>query len=70
MPEGLTIHQFVARIGDYGGYMVCETNTAADLHFATNVFAALDFKVEPVLDIAEAVAAETRAIEYRHTKAA
>jgi hypothetical protein len=70
MPPSMTIHQFVARVGDYGGYMVVETNEPADLHFCACVFTAMEFKVEPVLDIGDALVAETRALEYRKANAA
>ena len=65
MPESFTVLQFVIRIGDYGGYIVVETNKPSDMHYFTSVFAAFEFKVEPVLDIMDAVAAEKVAIEYR-----
>jgi hypothetical protein len=63
-PAGFSIQQFVVRIGDYGGYMVVETDSGADMQYVTSVFAAFEFKVEPVLDVMEAVAAEMKAIEY------
>jgi hypothetical protein len=64
-PASFKIHQFVVRVGDYGGYMIAETDKPADVHYATSVFAAFEFKVEPVLDVMDAVAAELKAIEYR-----
>jgi hypothetical protein len=65
MPESFTVLQFVVRVGDYGGYMIVETDKPADIHYVTSVFAAFEFKVEPVLDVMEAVAAELKGIEYR-----
>ena len=64
MPESLTVHQFVVRVGDYGGYMIVETDQPTDIHYFTSVFAVLEFKVEPVVDVMDAVAVEVQAIEY------
>jgi hypothetical protein len=64
-PTSFTMKEFVIRVGDYGGYMIVETDKPADIHYVTSIFAAFEFKVEPVLDIMEAVAAEHKAIEYR-----
>jgi hypothetical protein len=52
-------------VGDYGGYIVAETDKPTDIHFFTSVFALFEFKVEPVVDVMEAVAAELKAIDYR-----
>ncbi|WP_368734008.1 DUF3303 family protein [Enterobacter bugandensis] len=49
--------------------MVVETDKTADMHYAMSVFAAFAFKVEPVIDVMEAVAAEVQAIEYRKKNA-
>jgi len=69
MPASITMHQFVVRIGDYGGYMVLETNKPTDIHYVTSVFAAFEFKVEPVVDVMDAVAVEVEAIQFRKKKA-
>ncbi|WP_448627731.1 DUF3303 domain-containing protein [Geodermatophilus sp. URMC 64] len=65
MPESLTFHQFLVRVGEFGGYAVIETDSPGDLHYLCTVFAAFAFTVEPVLDVMDAVAAEQRAIGYR-----
>jgi hypothetical protein len=64
MPASFSIQQFVVRIGGYGGYMVIETDSPADMHYVTSVFAAFEFSVELVLDVMDAVAVEMKAIEY------
>lgn len=64
-PASFTIHQFVARVGEFGGYMVVETAKPSDIHYVTSVYAGFSFKVEPVLDVMDAVAAENQAIDYR-----
>jgi len=65
MPESFKMLQFVVRVGDYGGYMMVETDKPTDIHYVTSVFAAFEFKVEPVVDVMDAVAVELKAIEYR-----
>jgi Domain of unknown function (DUF3303) len=69
MPASLVIHQFVVRIGDYGGYMIVETDKPADIHYVTSVFAVFEFRVEPVIDVMDAVSVELDAIEYRKQNA-
>jgi hypothetical protein len=64
MPASFKIHQFVVGIGNYGGYMIVETDKPLDIHYVTSVFAAFEFKVEPVVDVMDAVAVEVQAIEY------
>ncbi|MGZ5916926.1 MAG: DUF3303 domain-containing protein [Methyloceanibacter sp.] len=29
------MHQFVVRVGDYGGYMIVETGNPTDIHYVT-----------------------------------
>ena len=65
MPGSLIFHQFVVRLGEFGGYAVVETDAPADLEYLTTVYAGFSFTVEPVMDVMDAVAAETRGIEYR-----
>ena len=65
MPASLTFHQFLVRLGEFGGYAVIETDDAADLQYLTSAFAAFSFTVEPVMNVMDAVAAESRAIEWR-----
>ncbi|MGA7521495.1 MAG: DUF3303 family protein [Acidobacteriaceae bacterium] len=63
-PASVSIQQFVVGVGNYGGYMVAETDNVSDIHYVTSVFAAFEFRVEPVLDVMDAVAVEMKAIEY------
>ncbi|MFZ0558926.1 MAG: DUF3303 family protein [Methylovirgula sp.] len=70
MPASFNIHQFVVRVGEYGGYMIVETDKPTDIHYVCSVYAAFQFKVEPVVDVMEAVPAEAQAIEYRKKNAA
>jgi len=58
------MHQFVVRVGDYGGYMILETDNPTDIHYLSSIFAVFEWKVEPVVDVMEAVAVELKAFEY------
>ncbi len=69
MPEGLQFHQFLVRVGEFGGYAVVETDDVADLQKVTTAFAVFQFRVEPVMDVMEAVAAESEAIAWRDSNA-
>lgn len=69
MPESLTIHQFLVRVGEFGGYAVLETDNLADVHKLTTAFAVFQFRLEPVLDVMDAVAAENEAIAWRDSAA-
>ena len=65
MPKSLNIHQCVIRVGEYGGYAVLETNNVSDIHKLTSTFAIFKFRLEPVLDVMDAVAVEATAIAWR-----
>jgi hypothetical protein len=66
MPASITAHQFVIRDG---GHMIVETDSPTDIHYFASVFAVFEFKVEPVIDVMDAVAVEVQAIEYRKKNA-
>jgi len=65
MPESLKIHEFLVRVGEFGGYVVLETDQLVDVHKLTTTFAVLKFRIEPVLDVMDAVAVESDAITWR-----
>jgi muconolactone delta-isomerase len=69
MPDSLVFHQFVVRVGEFGGYAVIETDDPAALHGLTTAMAVFAFKVEPVMDVMDAIAAEGTAIAWRDTLA-
>lgn len=64
-PESITFHQFLVRVGEYGGFAVLETEDLDALHQLTSTFAVFDFALHPVLDIAPALAAEGAAVAWR-----
>jgi hypothetical protein len=65
MPESLVFHQFLVRVGEFGGCAVIETDVPTDIHQLTSAFAVFRFRVEPVMDVMDAVAAESEAIAWR-----
>jgi hypothetical protein len=69
MPESLQIHQFLVRVGEFGGYAVLETDNVADVHKLTTTFAVFKCRLEPVLDVMDAVAIESDAIAWRNSLA-
>ena len=66
-PAGLTFHQFVVRVGDWGGYAVIETDNLAEIHLLTTALAAFTFRLEPVIDVMDAVAVELEAMSWRES---
>lgn len=65
MPKSLKFSEFLVRVGEFGGYAVIETDNPADIQRLTSAFAAFQFRVEPVMNVMDAVAAESAAIEWR-----
>src|SRR5215210_2156980 len=61
IPESLTFHQFLVRVGEFGGYAVVETDDLAEIEKVIATYAMFQFRLEPVLDVADAVAARRRA---------
>ena len=66
-PEGFIFHQFVVRVGDWGGYAVIETDNLAHVHVITTALAAFTFRLEPVVDTMDAVAIELEAMAWRES---
>ena len=67
MPESLHIQQFVVRVGEFGGYMVLETDNVADVQKLTTTYAVFHFRIEPVMDDMDAVEAEEDRIACRYS---
>jgi hypothetical protein len=65
MPSSLNFQQFLVRIGEFGGYAVIETDKPSDVHKLTTAFAVFQFRLEPVLDVPDAVAEKSEAIAWR-----
>ena len=52
---------FPRRVGEFGGYAVLETDNGADVYKLTAAFTNFQVRLEPVLEVREAVAAEAEA---------
>jgi hypothetical protein len=65
MQESLTFHQFLVRVGEFGGYAVLETDNGADVHKLITAFGNFQVRLEPVLEVREVVAAEADASAWR-----
>jgi hypothetical protein len=65
MPKALDVKNFFVRVGDMGGYMLAETDDPRAIVTFTTAFPAFAFKVDTVIDIGEAVAAELQASAWR-----
>jgi hypothetical protein len=67
-PAGTTFHQFLVKADSSGGYGVIETDNPADLAETTAKFGVFaEYRIDPVLDAAEAVALAQAAIEFRES---
>jgi Protein of unknown function (DUF3303) len=65
-PDGVTFHQFLARLDTEGGYAVVETDDARLVAEAPAKFAPwFDFDITPVLDMDTAVPITQEAIDFR-----
>lgn len=64
-PDSVKFLQFLIRASDAGGYAVVETDDIAQLKRAATIFAVNEFRIEPVLDIMDAVATDVDAIAWR-----
>ena len=69
IPETITFHQFLVRVGDFGGYAVLETDDLAEVEKLIAIYAAFQFRLEPVMDVMDAVAAEAEGIAWRDSNA-
>jgi hypothetical protein len=69
IPETLTFHQFLVRVGEFGGYAVLETDDLAELEKWIVIYAGFQFRLEPVLDVEEAVGAQSEGIAWRDSNA-
>ena len=67
VPSGITFHQFVVRVGDWGGYAVISAENLSDIHFLTTALAPFSFRLEPVVDTMDAVAVELQAMAWRES---
>jgi muconolactone delta-isomerase len=69
-PVSITLHQFLVRLGEYGGFAVLETDDLESLHQLASTFAVFEFVIHPVIEVGMALAAEGAAVAWRHSMAA
>lgn len=65
-PESVAIHQFLVRLGEYGGIAILETTDLAAIHQMTSSFAMFEFQIWPMMEVGDALAAEGAAVAWRH----
>jgi hypothetical protein len=64
-PEELTVHQFVVRVGSWSGYMIAEIDDISKVQPLTTALASFEFHIDPVIDVADAVALELEGMNWR-----
>lgn len=64
-PENVMIREFVVKVGEPGGFVVFEAEDLSAVHEETAAFSMLNFHIDPVIDIEDALAALGAAIEWR-----
>ena len=63
--EGATFKEFLSRVDGRGGYAVVETDDPSLILRDTALFSAFfDFRVDPVLEVADATAIEMETVEH------
>ena len=66
--EGSTFKEFLSRVDGRGGYAVVETDDPSLILRDTALFSPFfDFKVDPVLEVADATAIEMETVEHLRT---
>jgi hypothetical protein len=61
----MKVEQFLVRLGEWGGFMLVETDDPLTIHKLSTTFAAFEWRVVTVLGVQEAVAAEMEAMAWR-----
>ena len=69
MGDAGELDQFVTRVGEWGGYLVVETDQPGDIQKLSTAYATFRVRVEPVMDVADAVAVEMEAMSWRDSLA-
>jgi Protein of unknown function (DUF3303) len=64
-PANFKIHAFVIRVGDWGGYMLMESDDPLEVHKFCSMLPAFTFEARPVVPVADAIRVELEAMAYR-----
>ena len=66
-PESIKVREFVIRVGDWGGYMLLESNDIVPIHKLSTALPSFEFKLEAVFDIKDAVTLELETMAWRES---
>ena len=64
-PAGFKIETFHIRVGDWGGYMLVDSDDPVAVHKACSTFPAFEFQVRAVIPAEDAIRVELEAIAWR-----
>lgn len=64
-PDSWKIEQFLIRIGDWGGYMLLETDDLLEVHKLSTLLPSFAFELRPVVPVADAIRVELEAMNWR-----
>ena len=64
-PSNFKIEMFVIRVGDWGGYMLVETDDPIIIHKLTTMLPAFEFEARPVMPIEDAIKSELEIMAWR-----
>jgi muconolactone delta-isomerase len=69
-PATVKVVQFLARVGEWGGFMLLDTEDIHTVQKLVTIFPAFSFRVKPVMQIGDAVNAELEGMGWRDSVAA
>jgi hypothetical protein len=64
-PANFKIEFFVVRVGEWGGYMLVDTDDPVLVHKFGSMLPAFEFQAQPVIPIEDAVRSELEVIAWR-----
>jgi len=63
--DNFKIELFVIRVGDWGGYMLADSEDPLEVHKLCSMLPAFEFEARPVIPIEDAVRVELESIAFR-----
>ena len=64
-PDNFKIELFVIRVGDWGGYMLADSEDPLEVHKLCSMLPAFEFEARPVIPIEDAVRSELEVMSWR-----
>lgn len=64
-PASFKMELFLVRVGDWGGYMLVDSDDPVAVHKACSTFPAFEFQVRAVIPAEDAIRVELEAIAWR-----